>query len=202
MIRTLLALKGRLVREALAQLLAAEGDIDIIGGAATAHALRDALRDDRPDVAVVDADLVPLHQLARITAARPAGGGRLLILVEQRRAARVGPVLAEHGRRVGFLSRDVPPQRIAEGVRLLADGQLVLDPELVVAALEVAESPLTHRERDVLDVAAEGHPVREIAEKLAVSPGTVRNHLSRIMAKCGARTRLEAVRIARESGWI
>ncbi|WP_225853900.1 response regulator transcription factor [Micromonospora sp. AMSO31t] len=202
MVRTLLALKGGLIRGALAHLLAAEGDIDIVGEAATAHALRDALAGDRPDVAVVDADLVPLHQLARIAAAGPDGGGRLLVLVEQRRAARVRPVLAEHGRRIGFLSRDVPPQRIAEGVRLLARGEVVLDPDLVVAALEVADSPLTRREREVLDVAAEGHPVRDIAEKLTVSAGTVRNHLSRIMAKTGARTRLEAVRIARESGWI
>ncbi|MFI6327153.1 response regulator transcription factor [Micromonospora chersina] len=202
MVRTLLALKGRLVRGALAHLLDAEGDIDVVGEAATMHALREALRDDRPDVAVVDADLVPLHQLVRLAAGDPDGGGRLLVLVERRRAARVRPVLAEHGRRVGFLSREVPPQRIAEGVRLLARGQVVLDPDLVVAALEVADSPLTPREREVLDVAAEGHPVRDIAEKLAVSAGTVRNHLSRIMAKTGARTRLEAVRIARESGWI
>ena len=54
----------------------------------------------------------------------------------------------------------------------------------------------------MLDVAAEGLPVREIAQKLGVSPGTVRNHLSHVMAKTGARTRLEAVRLARESGWI
>ncbi|WP_307848942.1 helix-turn-helix transcriptional regulator [Micromonospora sp. U56] len=78
----------------------------------------------------------------------------------------------------------------------------MLDPDLVVAALAVAGSPLTPREREVLDVAAEGHPVRDIAERLVLSAGTVRNHLSRIMAKTGARTRLEAVRIARESGWI
>ncbi|MER6596212.1 response regulator transcription factor, partial [Micromonospora purpureochromogenes] len=135
---------------------------------------------------------------------RPDGGPprALLVLVQQRRAARLGPVLAEHCRRIGFLSHDVAPGRIVEGVRQLADGQVVLDPDLVVAALEVAGSPLTPREREVLDVAAEGHPVRDIAERLVLSAGTVRNHLSRIMAKTGARTRLEAVRIARESGWI
>ena len=72
----------------------------------------------------------------------------------------------------------------------------------MVAALEVAASPLTNREREVLDVVAEGHPVQEIADRLVLSAGTVRNHLSRIMAKTGARTRWEAVRIARESGWL
>ena len=182
MVRTLLALKGGLVRGALAQLLAAEDGI-----------------------AVIDVDMVTAEQLAHLAVTGPAScpaGARLLVLVEQRCAARLGPVLAEHGRRVGFLSRDVAPERIADGVRQLAEGRVVLDPDLVVAALEVDHSPLTPREREVLDAAAEGHPVREIAERLVLSAGTVRNHLSRVMAKTGARTRLEAVRIARESGWI
>ncbi|WP_346533707.1 response regulator transcription factor [Micromonospora sp. DPT] len=208
MVRTLLALKGALVRGALAQLLDAEDDIDVVGEADTPDELRSALRAERPDVAVVDGDLVTADQLCDLVSDRPAGRpdgdrpGRLLVLVRQRRAARLGPVLAEHCRRIGFLSHDVAPGRIVEGVRQLADGQVVLDPALVVAALEVADSPLTPREREVLDVVAEGHPVRDIAERLVLSAGTVRNHLSRIMAKTGARTRLEAVRIARESGWI
>ncbi|NYF59398.1 response regulator transcription factor [Micromonospora purpureochromogenes] len=208
MVRTLLALKGALVRGALAQLLAAEDDIDVVGEADTPDELRSALRAERPDVAVVDGDLVTADQLGDLASDRPAGcpdggpPGRLLVLVQQRRAARLGPVLAQHSRRIGFLSHDVAPGRIVEGVRQLADGRVVLDPDLVVAALAVADSPLTPREREVLDVAAEGHPVRDIAERLVLSAGTVRNHLSRIMAKTGARTRLEAVRIARESGWI
>ncbi|MFJ6200124.1 response regulator transcription factor [Micromonospora sp. NPDC092111] len=209
MVRTLLALQGGLVRGALAQLLSAEHDIDVVGEADTPHQLRAAVRAERPDVAVVEFDLVTVAELAHLTAVDPADGtdgdgyvGRLLILVEQRRAGRLGPLLAEHGHRVGFLSRDVPPGRIVQGVRQLAEGRLVLDPDLVVAALEVADSPLTNREREVLDVVAEGHPVQEIAERLVLSAGTVRNHLSRIMAKTGARTRWEAVRIARESGWL
>ncbi|MGK5445689.1 response regulator transcription factor [Micromonospora sp. URMC 105] len=208
MIRTLLALRGALVRGALAQLLDAEDGIDVVGEADTADELRSALRSERPDVAVVDGDMVTVEQLSDLASTDPVGcpddgrAGRLLVLVEQRRAARLGPVLAEHCRRIGFLSHDVAPGRIADGVRQLAQGQVVLDPDLVVAALEVADSPLTPREREVLDVVAEGHPVRDIAERLVLSAGTVRNHLSRIMAKTGARTRLEAVRIARESGWI
>ncbi|MCI4065989.1 response regulator transcription factor [Micromonospora sp. R77] len=205
MVRTLLALKGRLVRGALAHLLAAQDGIEVIGETGTPHGFRAAVRAERPDVVVVDVDMVDSEQLADLAGTDPtdgSDGARLLVLVEQRRAARLGPVLAEHGRRVGFLSRDVPPDRIADGVRQLADGQVVIDPDLVVAALEADGSPFTRREREVLDAAAEGHPVREIADRLALSVGTVRNHLSRVMAKTGARTRLEAVRIARESGWI
>ncbi|MGB2571067.1 response regulator transcription factor [Micromonospora citrea] len=208
MVRTLLALKGGLVRGALAHLLAAEDDIKVVGEAETPHEFRAALRAERPDVAVVDVDTLTPEHLTELMSAEPTGSvradasTRLLVLIEQRRTARLAPVLAEHGRRIGFLSHDVPPGRIAEAVRQLAAGEVVLDPELVVAVLEMSDSPLTPREREVLDVAAEGHPVREIAARLALSAGTVRNHLSRIMAKTGARTRLEAVRIAREAGWI
>ncbi|MBY8871424.1 response regulator transcription factor [Micromonospora sp. PLK6-60] len=203
MVRTLLALNGRLVRGALAHLLAAQGDIDVVAEAATAHDLRVALLGERPDVAVIDFDVVPVHQLTRLAAAADGShGGRLLVLVDQRRAGRIRSVLTEHRGWIGFLNRDVPPGLIAEGVRKIANGQLVLDPDLVVAALEMADNPLTPREREVLDVAADGLPVREIAQKLGVSPGTVRNHLSRIMAKTGARTRWEAVRTAQDSCWI
>ncbi|WP_228544087.1 MULTISPECIES: response regulator transcription factor [unclassified Micromonospora] len=234
MVRTLLALQGGLLRGALAQLLAAEHDIEIVGEVDSPHHLRAAVRAERPDVAVVEFDMLTVTELVRLATlgvaesvveTSPAAGyestatttapaprpptepmtapvGSLLVLVEQRRAGRLGPVLAEHGHRIGFLSRDVPPGRIVDGVRQLAEGRVVLDPDLVVAALEVADSPLTNREREVLDVVAEGHPVQEIAERLMLSAGTVRNHLSRIMAKTGARTRWEAVRIARESGWL
>ncbi|MGC5663764.1 LuxR C-terminal-related transcriptional regulator [Micromonospora sp. WMMD723] len=230
MVRTLLALQGGLLRGALAQLLAAEHDIEIVGEVDSPHHLRAAVRAERPDVAVVEFDMLTVTELVRLATlgvAEPvvettpgAGGGSpalalrssteptsapvgsLLVLVEQRRAGRLGPVLAEHGHRIGFLSRDVPPGRIVDGVRQLAEGRVVLDPDLVVAALEVADNPLTNREREVLDVVAEGHPVQEIAQRLVLSAGTVRNHLSRIMAKTGARTRWEAVRIARESGWL
>ncbi|MFI9644142.1 LuxR C-terminal-related transcriptional regulator [Micromonospora sp. NPDC051925] len=233
MVRTLLALQGGLLRGALAQLLSAEHDIEIVGEVDSPHHLRAAVRAERPDVAVVEFDMLTVAELVRLATADPtapadepttapgtdptvAGAaddrsphppaappvGSLLVLVEQRRAGRLGPLLAEYGHRIGFLSRDVPPGRIVDGVRQLAEGRVVLDPDLVVAALEVADSPLTNREREVLDVVAEGHPVQEIAERLVLSAGTVRNHLSRIMAKTGARTRWEAVRIARESGWL
>lgn len=203
MVRTLLALKGRLVRGALAHLLTAQGDIDVVAEADTPHAVRAALLGERPDVTVVDVDVVPVNQLARLAAAADGShGGRLLVLVDQRRAGRLRAMLAEHRGWIGFLNHDVPPDRIAEGVRQIADGQVVLDPDLVVAALEMADNPLTPREREVLDVVAEGLPVREVAQKLGVSPGTVRNHLSHIMAKTGARTRWEAVRTAREACWI
>jgi two-component system response regulator DesR len=203
MVRTLLVLDGGLVRGALAHVLTAEGDIAVVGEVGSEPDLHAALRAERPDVAVVDLRVVGVDRLPGVAAALAGhGGGRMLVLVDPHRAARLGPVLAEHGRRIGFLSRNVAPRQVVDAVRRLAAGQIVLDAELVAASLRRTDSPLTPREVEVLDVAAEGHPVREIAAKLVLSAGTVRNHLSRIMTKTGARTRLEAVQIARRSGWI
>jgi two-component system response regulator DesR len=72
----------------------------------------------------------------------------------------------------------------------------------VVAALSTVDNPLSAREREVLGAVAHGAPLRDIAAQLFLSPGTVRNYLSRINVKLGARTRIEAIRVARESGWI
>ncbi|MFD0890632.1 response regulator transcription factor, partial [Streptosporangium algeriense] len=95
-----------------------------------------------------------------------------------------------------------PAGELAECVRRVAAGERVIDAELAVAALHARENPLTARELEVLKVAAEGEPVNEIAKRLFLSGGTVRNYLSRILAKMGARTRVEAVTIAQEAGWL
>ncbi|HEY0700637.1 MAG TPA: response regulator transcription factor [Micromonospora sp.] len=202
MVRTLLALEGGLVRGALAYVLGTEDDIDVVGEVDAADDVEAALAERRPDVIVIDLDLVTVDHLPKIrTASERLGGCRLLVLVEPRRAALLGEAMTAHSPHVGFLSKNVSPQRVVESIRKLAAGKLVIDGDLVIAALRPG-SPLTRRELEVLDVAAQGCPVKEIASKLALSPGTVRNHLSRILTKTGARTRLEAVRIAQQSGWL
>ncbi|MER7332835.1 MULTISPECIES: response regulator transcription factor [unclassified Micromonospora] len=192
MIRTLLALDGALVRGALSLVLAAEEDITVVAELDREDALPPAVRAQRPDVAVVDLDLVG--------AATAAGQCPLLVLADRRRARSLHRVLAP-GRAVGILGNDVAPRRVVDGIRRLARREPVIDAELVVAAL-TRDSPLTVRETEILDLTAGGAPVVEVARTLGLSPGTVRNHLGRITRKAGARTRVEAVRVAREAGWI
>lgn len=199
MIRTLLALDGALVRGALAFVLTTQDDIDVVAELDRTEQIPPAIRSTRPDVAVVDFNLFgsggPPDCPTEHEPPCP-----VLVLVDPRRSGVLGALCAQ-SRTIGFLGNGVAPQRVVEGVRRLSRGEPVVDADLVVAALE-QESPLTARETEVLEIAAEGWPVREIAVKLALSPGTVRNHLSRIAAKAGGRTRIEAVRIAREAGWI
>ncbi len=192
MIRTLLALDGALVRGALSLVLTAEADISVVAEVDREDGLARLIRARRPDVAVIDLDLVGT--------ANVAGWCPLLVLVDQRRARRMHRVLVP-GRPLGILGRDVAPHRVLDGVRRLSRGESVIDVDLVMAAL-TRGSPLTSRETQILDLTAAGAPVAEVARALGLAPGTVRNHLGRITRKVGARTRVEAVRVAHEAGWI
>jgi two-component system response regulator DesR len=91
---------------------------------------------------------------------------------------------------------------LADVVRTVARGGRYVDPELAAEAISAGDSPLTARETDVLSLAAGGAPVEEIAQRAALSPGTVRNYLSAAAAKLGAANRHEAVHVARANGWI
>lgn len=200
MIRTLLALDGVLIRGALAFVLTTYDDIDVVAEVERAEDIPPAMWAHRPDVAVVDHNLFGsdgrLHRTGW-----PEQSCPVLVLVDSRRARVLRDALRNQESHIGLLGNDVAPDRVAEAIRRLHRGETVVDGDLVVAALTKA-NPLTTRETQVLDVAAKGWPIAEIAAKLSLSPGTVRNHLSRIAGKVGARTRIECVRIAQEAGWI
>lgn len=123
-----------------------------------------------------------------------------VILVDVDTPGAVGGDLQPRAR--GFVSKDSATGQLAEYLRRVATGERVIDPALAVAAWSAPPNPLSLREREVLRVAAWGLPSTEIAKTLHLSVGTVRNYLSSIMRKTGARNRLEAVRIAAESGWL
>jgi two-component system response regulator DesR len=102
----------------------------------------------------------------------------------------------------GFVVKDAPAEVLAAAIRRVRAGERVVDPALAVATLAAGESPLTARERDVLITARSGATVAEIAARLYLSEGTVRNYVSATITKTGARNRVEAVRIADERGWL
>ncbi|MEU8327649.1 LuxR C-terminal-related transcriptional regulator [Micromonospora sp. NPDC048839] len=194
MIRTLLALDGALVLGALSFVLAAEDDIDVVAEVGRGDAVSAAVHAQRPDVVVADLDVVEAVEPSRL------GLCPVLVLAHPQRARRLRGMLCPT-RTVGILRSDAGPQRVIDGIRRLARREPVLDADLVVAALR-SDGPLTSRETEVLTLTAAGAPVAEVAVSLGLSRGTVRNHLGRIARKVGARTRVEAVRMAGEAGWI
>ncbi len=119
---------------------------------------------------------------------------------ERRDPASLRRAVAAHA--TGFVMRDVASDFMTEAVRRVARGKKVVDPELAFAALNTAGNPLTGRELDVLRLAAEGSTTAEIAGYRCLSAGTVRNYLSRAIAKTGGRNRLDAIRIADGAGWF
>ncbi|MEV5897914.1 response regulator transcription factor [Nonomuraea fuscirosea] len=198
MIRILIAEHLPLVRRGLLVTLAAEPGLRVVAEAGHAREVVSAARATEADVAVVDLDL-PGEPAAGLLAEHVPRCG-VLLLSAAPNPAQVREALA--GAALGFMSLCVPPERLAEGIRQVAAGRRAIEAELAVAALQCATNPLTRRELDVLRVAAGGARSTEIADELFLSVGTVRNHLSRIMCKTGARNRLDAVRIASDSGWL
>ncbi|MFI5793623.1 response regulator transcription factor [Streptomyces sp. NPDC051677] len=102
----------------------------------------------------------------------------------------------------GIVERSVSPRQFFEAIHRVHRGERVFDPELTVAALVNRDSPLTQREFSVLEHVSRGDTVVEIAARLHLSQGTVRNYLSSMVAKLGARNRIDALRIARDAHWI
>ncbi|TWP43637.1 response regulator transcription factor [Lentzea tibetensis] len=201
MIRILLADDEHLIRGAMAALLALEDDLEVVAQAATGEQALSMARALRPDVAVIDLQMPGVDgvSVAR-TLTDELPGCRTMIVTSHGRPGHLKRALAAGVR--GFLPKTVSADVLATVVRTIHSGGRYVDPQLAAEAISAGDSPLTPREADVLELAAEGAPVEEIARRAALSPGTVRNYLSSAVGKTGAANRHEAVRIARGQGWI
>ena len=101
----------------------------------------------------------------------------------------------------GYLLKDAPSDSLADAVRKIHVGKVIVAPELVTEAW-AADDPLSDNERKVLRFSLEGHSTKEIADLIFLSAGTVRNYLSEATSKLGAKNRIEAARIAKQKGWL
>ncbi|HZV74329.1 MAG TPA: response regulator transcription factor [Conexibacter sp.] len=201
MIRVLLAEDQAMVRGALASLLSLEPDVEVVAQVGRGDEVLAAAQAARPDVALLDIEMPGLSGLdasAALHAALPAC--RILILTTFGRPGYLRRAMEEGAS--GFMLKDAPAGELASAIRRAVAGERVVDPGLAAAALSAGDSPLTAREREVLAQARSGGTVGELAAALYLSHGTARNHLSAIMRKLGARSRIEAIRIAEERGWI
>jgi two-component system, NarL family, response regulator DesR len=200
-IRLLLADDQELVRTALAALLDLEEDFEVVASVARGDQVVDAARAHQPDVALLDIEMPGIDGLAAaavLTAQMPSC--KVVILTTFGRAGYLRRAM-EAGA-VGFVVKDAPAEVLASAIRGVRAGERVVDPQLAAATLAAGESPLTARERDVLAVARSGATVADIAARLYLSEGTVRNYLSTAIAKTAARNRLEALHIAEQRGWL
>lgn len=201
MIRVLLAEDQAMVRGALAALLGLEGDIEIVAEAKRGDEVLPAALETQPDVALLDIEMPGGSGLGAARALHERlPSCRIVILTTFGRSGYLRQAM-ESGA-VGFLLKDAPAGELANAVRRVMAGERVVDPELALAALSEGANPLTPREREVLAAGLEGASIADIAARLYLSEGTVRNHLSMAIQKLGARNRMEAARLAEAKGWL
>lgn len=201
MIRVLIAEDQHMIRGALVALLSLEGDMEVVAELERGDTIVETALRVKPDVAVLDIDLPGLDGL---TAAEQLNHDlpecRTLVLTGMSQPGNLLRALKVHVR--GFIPKHAPADTLADGIRRVAAGERVIDPELVAAALETGSTPLTTRETDVLRAAESGISTDEIAKHLSLSPATVRNYLSNSISKVGGRNRIDAIRIAKQAGWL
>ena len=190
-----------MMREALSSLLGQEHDLSVVGQVGRGDEIVAEAMRLNPDVALVDIELPGLSGLDAAAALRDAVPACAVIIVTTfgrpgylRRALDAGVR--------GFVVKDGPVEALADAIRRVVAGDVVIDSALAVDALAAGPSPLTSREVDVLNAASSGATVADLAATLHLSEQTVRNYLSAAIGKTGTRNRAEAVAEARQRGWL
>jgi two-component system, NarL family, response regulator DesR len=202
LIRVLVAGGGGLYRGALAAAISHEENLEVVGSLPASPKVVPAALELRPDAVVLGTAPPDVDEVSIISAIHeelPSCG--VLMITESRRPSDLRRAVAAGA--VGYLvDDDCGPDDLIDALRRVGHGDSVVDANLALDAISAPGCPLTERELDVLDLAAQGASSAEIASRLYLSDRTVRNHMSRIIGKTGARNRVDAIRIAAEAGWM
>ena len=201
-IRVLIAEDQAMVLGALAALLEMESDIDVVAKAKDGREALTLAEQLDPDVVLTDIEMPSMTGLelaAKLHERRNGSRPRVIILTTFARPGYLRRAL-EAGAS-GYLLKDAPAEKLADAIRSVHQGLRAIDPQLAQDAWGEAD-PLTDRERQVLRASEEGLAGAEIAKRLNLSEGTVRNYLSEAIAKLGVSNRIEAARLARQRGWL
>lgn len=199
-IRVVLAEDQGMVLGAFATLLGFQPDIEVVATAADGDEALAAVAEHRPDVLLTDVEMPNRTGLdVAVELARRGDPVRVLIVTTFARSGYLRRALAAGVS--GYVLKDAPIGELASALRRVHAGERVVAPELAVAAWDHAD-PLTERERELLREVATGASNVDIANRLNLAEGTVRNYLSNAMTKLAARNRTEAAHIAGERGWL
>ncbi|NKE09258.1 MULTISPECIES: response regulator transcription factor [Kocuria] len=200
MIRLIVADDEHLIRGALVALLNLEDDIQVVADTDTSTGAVELAQEHRPDVCLLDLEMPPTDGLDASEKILRTVATKTVIVTRHARPGVLRRALAS--KVSGFVPKSTPAQELADVIRQVAAGKRYVDPEIAAAALSAEHCPLTERELDVLRESRGTAQIAQIAQKLHLAPGTVRNYLSTAMAKVDARTRHEAAETAWQQGWI
>lgn len=198
--RVILAEDQGMLRGALSALLDLEDDIEVVGQAENGEQALHLIRTLQPDLCVMDIEM-PLMSGLDVAEQLKADGNPcgVVILTTFSRAGYFQRAVKAGVK--GFLLKDSPIDELAASLRSVFAGKRAISPELALSFYN-SENPLTEREKEVLKLAREGLPAGEIAGRLYLSAGTVRNYLSEAIQKLEAKNRIDAIGIAERNGWL
>lgn len=190
-----------MIAQALQMLLELEPDFEVIGVATDGKtALKDILG-SKPDVVLLDVEMPGLtglevaDQLALLEQSV-----KVIILTTFARQKYFEQAIKAQV--AGYLLKDSPSETLINAIRSVLAGQTVYENRLVQGMFAAETPPLTKRELEILQVMQSATTTKEIAERVFLAEGTVRNYISAILSKTGTATRLEAVMLAQKNGWI
>lgn len=198
MIRIVIAEDQRMLLGALGSLLSLEDDMEVVGQAANGEEAIALVQTLQPDVCIMDIEM-PLKTGLEAAEELKDSGCKVIILTT---FARTGYFQRAIKAKVsGYLLKDSPSEELASSIRSIMAGRRVYAPELMDDFYS-EENPLTEREKDVLELVADGKNTKQIAEELQIKNGTVRNYISTIFDKLEVKNRIEAISQSKEKGWF
>jgi two-component system, NarL family, response regulator DesR len=198
-IRVILAEDQTMVLGALAALLEMEKDMCVVAQVRNGREALEAVLAHKPDVLITDIEMPEMTGLELATYLKGRSLAKVIVVTTFARPGYLRRALDAGA--LGYLLKDSPARDLANAVRRVHQGMRVIDSDLAAEALGEPD-PLTDRERQVLRLAGEGASSEEIARRLGLSDGTVRNYLSEAIGKLRATNRTDAARIARAKGWL
>jgi len=198
MIRIVIAEDQQMLLGAFGSLLNLEEDMTVVGKASNGEEALRLVEQLQPDICIMDIEMPGKSGLEAAEELRETACKVIILTTFARtgyfqRAIKAGVS--------GYLLKDSPSEELASSIRSVIAGRKIYAPELM-DGLYSEENPLTDREREVLELVADGKTTNEIAEELMIKSGTVRNYVSTILDKLEVKNRIEAITHSKEKGWF
>ncbi|MDE3838852.1 DNA-binding response regulator [Bacillus methanolicus] len=198
MIRIVIAEDQRMMLGALGSLLNLEEDMEVVGMASNGEEAISLVHQFQPDVCIMDIEMPKKSGLEAAEELKGLGCKVIILTTFARtgyfqRALKAGVS--------GYLLKDSPSEELASSIRSVMAGKRIYAPELMDDVYS-EENPLTDREKEVLELVADGKNTKEIADELSIKTGTVRNYISTILDKLEVTNRIEAIKQSKEKGWF
>ncbi|MFE8694848.1 response regulator [Cytobacillus sp. FJAT-53684] len=198
MIRIVIAEDQRMVLGALGSLLNLEEDMEVVGKAQNGKEAVILVKKLEPDICIMDIEMPEKSGLEAAEELKESGC-KVIILTTFARSGYFQRALQAGVS--GYLLKDSPSDELASSIRTVMDGRRIYAPELMDDVYS-EENPLTEREKEVLELVADGKNTKEIADELRIKTGTVRNYISQILDKLEVKNRIEAITQSKEKGWF